>query len=114
MGKKLEFSVEDPMANSSQFVLPRTTAPAPLQSFHRCGVVQEQRNSTGCATRRWCGFPRRGCRPLTATGTPASGAERFTGGNRFVHLLRLSQGSLRAQAEVGLDTSLSFCSICAK
>src|ERR1039457_3973944 len=28
VGKKLEFSVDEPMANSSQFVLPRITAPA--------------------------------------------------------------------------------------
>ncbi len=38
-GPKAEFSFEEPMANSSQFVFPMITAPACQQSFNNSGVI---------------------------------------------------------------------------
>ena len=42
MGPKAEFSVEEPMANSSRLVLPTITAPARRQALHDGGVVGGQ------------------------------------------------------------------------
>ncbi len=39
VGPKAEFSVEEPMANSSMLVLPRNTAPGLAQAGHHRGVV---------------------------------------------------------------------------
>src|SRR5262249_33665257 len=75
VGPNAEFSVEDPMANSSQLVLPTTTAPA--RSRRATAVASyggtydsRMRDDAVVAT------PRVQRLSLSATGTPASGAPR--------------------------------------
>src|SRR5579862_5521413 len=72
VGPKAEFSVEDPMANSSRLVLPTITAPAPTR---RCTTVASYGGSQPARIRdeHVVGTPRVHRLSLSATGTPASG-----------------------------------------
>ena len=72
LGPNAEFSVEEPIANSSMFVLPRMIAPA---CFSRRVIVASY---GGCQPSRMrepqvVGMPTVVNTSLTATGTPASG-----------------------------------------
>src|SRR5580693_10387029 len=72
LGPNAEFSVDEPMANSSMLVLPRMTAPACLS---RLVIVASY---GGCQPSRMrlphvVGMPMVANKSLTATGTPASG-----------------------------------------
>ena len=72
VGPNAECSVEEPIANSSRFVLPTITAPA---SFSRCTTVQSmigtKPSSIFEAAVVW--IPCVESRSFTATGTPVSG-----------------------------------------
>src|SRR6202035_738804 len=75
-GRNAEFSFDDPMANSSQFVLPSTTAPAAsmrataVQSY---GGIYLPRIFDPAVVRT----PRVDITSLMATGTPPSGGNGF-------------------------------------
>src|ERR1700716_472884 len=73
VGPKAEFSVDDPMANSSQFVLPTMTAPAACRrstTVASYGGMNVSRMRDEAVVR----MPRVQMLSLRATGTPASGA----------------------------------------
>src|SRR5581483_3358697 len=72
VGKNAEFSVEEPIANSSMFVLPTITAPA--SNSRRTTVASY--GATKCSSifePQVVGAPRVTIRSLIATGTPSSG-----------------------------------------
>src|SRR5262245_42114492 len=71
-GPYAEFSLEDPIANSSQFVLPTITAPAASRrrtTVASYGGTNESRIRDDAVVR----MPRTQRLSLSATGTPASG-----------------------------------------
>src|SRR5690242_13039592 len=71
-GPNAEFSFDEPIANSSQLVLPTITAPA---ASSRCTTVASY-GGTKCSSMRdeaVVGIPRTQMLSLSATGTPASG-----------------------------------------
>ena len=72
VGPNAEFSVELPIANSSRFVLPTTTAPAPAS---RCTTVASYggRQPSRMRDEHVVATPRVQRLSLSATGTPASG-----------------------------------------
>ena len=63
VGPKAEFSVDEPIANSSRFVLPTMTAPAASQARDDGRGVRRHVALAGCATRRWSGHPPCKCCP---------------------------------------------------
>src|ERR1700739_4433226 len=75
VGPNAEFSVDEPMANSSQLVLPTTTAPA---RSSRSTAVASYGGTYPSRMRddAVVGTPRAQRLSLSATGTPASGAPR--------------------------------------
>ena len=74
--------------------------PRALQPFDRGGVVR--RDEILQDVRRAGGAGSAGQDDvLDRDGHAGQGRERFAGGNRLVHLLRLRESALRAQAEVG-------------
>src|ERR1051326_2147383 len=78
-GPNAEFSLDDPIANSSQFVFPMTTAPA---SSSRATAVASY-GGTYCSSifdDAVVRTPRVQRLSLSATGTPASGASRQRSG----------------------------------
>ena len=76
--------------------------PRALQPFDRRGVVR--RDEILQDARRTGGAGSAGQDDVLDRDRHAGqGSERFAGGNRLVHLLRLREGALRAQAEVGAD-----------
>src|SRR3954447_6899419 len=72
VGPNAEFSVEEPIANSSRFVLPTTTAPA---ARRRSTTVASYggRQPSRILEPQVVGSPRVHMLSLSATGTPASG-----------------------------------------
>src|SRR2546425_1660455 len=72
VGPNAEFSVDEPMANSSMFVLPTTTAPAPAS---RCTTVASYggRQLSRILDEHVVGIPRVHNTSFRAMGTPASG-----------------------------------------
>ncbi len=74
-GPKAEFSFDDPMANSSQFVLPTITAPAAAASV---ATVVASYGGTKCSRifdEAVVRTPRVQRLSFSATGTPASGSD---------------------------------------
>ena len=65
-----EFSVDEPIANSSQLVLPMTTAPGGLEPGDDRGVVGRDEALEHPRRRRWSRSPRVQMLSLTAIGTP--------------------------------------------
>jgi hypothetical protein len=76
-GPKAEFSVDDPMANSSQLVFPMTTAPA-ASSLLITVASYGGTNVSSIREAAVVAIPRVMMLSFTATGTPASGAERLS------------------------------------
>ena len=72
VGPKAEFSVEEPMANSSRFVLPTMTAPA-ARSRSTTVASYGGRQPSRIFDEHVVGTPRVQKLSLSATGTPASG-----------------------------------------
>src|SRR5579884_4006176 len=72
VGKKPEFSVEDPMANSSQLVFPRITAPA-ASSLSTAVALYGATKFSSIFDAQVVGRPRVRITSLIATGTPESG-----------------------------------------
>src|SRR3954453_23112429 len=70
-----EFSLEDPIANSSMLVLPRTAAPA-ARRFATAVLVYGGRSPARMRDPAMLGTPSTQKRSLTASGTPASGPAR--------------------------------------
>ena len=70
---KAEFSVDEPIANSSRFVLPIGMPPASREAVDDGRGVRRAASPRGCATSRWSATPRVQRLSLSATGTPASG-----------------------------------------
>src|SRR5439155_10866712 len=92
VGPKAEFSVDDPMANSSQFVLPTTTAPA---RSRRATTVASYggTNDSSIFDPAVVLTPRVHRLSLSATGTPASGASRHRSRSRSISAARASARS---------------------
>src|SRR4051794_25897794 len=72
VGPKAEFSVDDPIANSSRFVLPTTTAPAPTTRSTTVAVYGGRQPSR-MRDEHVVGMPRVHRLSLRAMGTPARG-----------------------------------------
>ena len=91
-GPNAEFSFEEPIANSSQLVLPTITAPAAFEPRDDGGVV---RRDVGLEDARRGGRPQSFVQRLSliATGTPASGASRQRSGSRSMAAARSSARS---------------------
>src|SRR5256885_8167283 len=72
VGPNAEFSVDEPIANSSRFVLPTTTAPA---ARRRSTTVASYggRQPSRMRDEHVVGMPRVAKLSFSATGTPASG-----------------------------------------
>src|SRR5262249_24170647 len=87
-----EFSVDDPIANSSQFVLPTTTAPA---ASSRATTVASYGGTYDSRMRDAAVVftPRASRLSLSATGTPASGASLHRARSRSIAAARSSARS---------------------
>src|SRR5262249_37406909 len=91
-GPNAEFSFDDPIANSSQFVLPMRTAPA---AFNRATTVALY-GGTKCSRildDAVVRTPSVQMLSLSAYGTPASGASRQRSGSRSIASARASAWS---------------------
>src|ERR1700733_8176173 len=75
-GPKPEFSFEDPIANSSWLVLPRSGAPA-AASLATTVAVYGGRYPSRIFEPDWLGTPSVQNKSLTANGTPPSGASGY-------------------------------------
>src|SRR5580765_1426886 len=83
VGPKAEFSVEDPIANSSQLVLPITTAPAASRretTVASYGGTKVSRTRDEAVVR----IPRVQRLSLSAMGTPTSGRSRQVSKSRSI------------------------------
>src|SRR5262249_33329617 len=92
VGPNAEFSVDEPIANSSQLVLPITTAPAASSrtiAVASYGGTKLSRIRDEAVVRT----PRVQMTSLTATGTPASGASRHRSGALSIDAARASARS---------------------
>ena len=72
-GPNAECSFDDPIANSSQLVLPTMIAPGPLEARRRRSRCTAARSPRASGSRPSCVRPAVQMLSLTATGTPASG-----------------------------------------
>src|SRR5437667_615584 len=87
VGPNAEFSVDEPIANSSQFVFPMMTAPARSRratAVASYGGTNDSRMRDAAVVRT----PRVHRLSLSATGTPASGASRHAAGLRPISAAR--------------------------
>ncbi len=114
VGPKAEFSVDDPMANSSRFVLPTTTAPAALSSSTTVASYGGRQPSR-ILDEHVVGMARVQRLSFKATGTPArgpTGSPRATAESTSSAAARASSARTRLKAfssRSRLDTS-SRCS----
>src|SRR5436309_9926065 len=94
-GPNPEFSFDEPIANSSMFVLPSTGAPAPT-SFSTAVAVYVGRWPSRMRDAAMLGTPSTQKRSFTASGTPPSGASGAGGGgvSSATHWMALSSSSL--------------------
>ncbi len=92
VGKNAEFSVEEPIANSSMLSLPSSTAPAAREPRAPRWRRTAARTARGCASRRWWRCPRVQSMSLTATGTPSSGPRGAPAREARVRRGRLRRG----------------------
>ena len=96
----LEFSVEEPIANSSRFVLPNGIAPA----AEACELPRRRRSSdsrAGCVEAQVQGCPATLMLSLIAIGTPPSG--RFTSA-----FAASSKAALKIERQVSADAIIHF------
>src|SRR5436309_5847074 len=92
VGPNAEFSVDDPIANSSQFVLPTKTAPARsrrVTTVASYGGTNDSRIRDAAVVRT----PRVHRLSFKATGTPTSGASRQRLRSRSISAARASARS---------------------
>ena len=100
VGPNAEFSVDEPIANSSRLVLPTITAPARAQPLAPPSRRTAASSPRGSATSTWSATPRVQRLSLSAIGTPASGPGSRARGDRGVD--RVGRGA-RVVVEHGVE-----------
>src|ERR1700684_1414791 len=89
VGPNAEFSVDEPIANSSWFVFASSVAPAPVKRSTAVAVYGG-RSPSRIREPDWLGTSRVQNRSLTASGTPASGPSTLSPASSATHVKQFS------------------------
>ena len=96
VGPNAEFSVDEPIANSSQLVLPTIDRAGALRAARRRWRRRAARSARACATPAVVGMPRVQMLSLSAIGTPSSGASA----GRLARRAAAARASARSRVDV--------------